>query len=72
MRLSDTPVVREKAGPLFGEDSEAVVGSLGYSAEEVAELVRLEVIKTPAQEPSPAAGIVGARRASPASGGAQA
>jgi formyl-CoA transferase len=47
MRLSGTPAVRERAGPLFGEDSEAVVGSLGYSAEEVAKLVQLEVIKTP-------------------------
>jgi formyl-CoA transferase len=59
MRLSDTPVVRDRAGPLFGEDSEAVVRSLGYSAEEVASLTERQVIKTP---------DVGARRASPSSG----
>jgi crotonobetainyl-CoA:carnitine CoA-transferase CaiB-like acyl-CoA transferase len=52
MRLSATPVVREKAGPLFGEDSEAVLGSLGYGREEIAKLVEREVIKTPAQEPA--------------------
>jgi formyl-CoA transferase len=63
MRLSETPVVRERAAPMFGEDSEALVHALGYSAGEVAELVRLGVIKTPAQEPN-----VGARRASPSSG----
>ena len=49
MRFSKTPVRRDKAGPLFGEDSETVVGSLGYSAEEVAALVADAVIKTPAQ-----------------------
>jgi crotonobetainyl-CoA:carnitine CoA-transferase CaiB-like acyl-CoA transferase len=52
MHLSATPVVREKAGPLFGEDSEAVLASLGYSPEEVAKMVEYEVIKTPAQEPA--------------------
>ena len=51
MRLSESPAVRRKAGPLFGEDSEAIVLKLGYSPEEVARLVELEVIKTPAQEP---------------------
>jgi crotonobetainyl-CoA:carnitine CoA-transferase CaiB-like acyl-CoA transferase len=51
MRFSETPAVREKAAPLFGEDSEAVVRSLGYSADQVAKLVQLEVIKTPVQEP---------------------
>src|SRR5262249_28764256 len=60
MRLSETPGVRAKAGPMFGEDSEALVRSLGYSAEEVASLVRQEVIKTPAQE---ARADVGARHA---------
>jgi formyl-CoA transferase len=49
MRFSKTPVRRDRAGPLFGEDSETVVGSLGYSAEEVAALVADAVIKTPAQ-----------------------
>ena len=54
MRFSKTPVRRDKAGPLFGEDSETVVGSLGYSAEEVAALVADAVIKTPAQNRVPA------------------
>ena len=50
MRFSETPVRRDKAGPLFGEDSEAVAGSLGYSEQEVAALVAEGVIKTPAQK----------------------
>jgi crotonobetainyl-CoA:carnitine CoA-transferase CaiB-like acyl-CoA transferase len=51
MRFSDTPARREKAGPLFGEDSVAVARELGYDAEQVAGLVEGAVIKTPAQEP---------------------
>jgi formyl-CoA transferase len=51
MRLSVTPTRRAKAGPLFGEDSEAVVGGLGYAPDEVAALVAKGVIKTPTQEP---------------------
>jgi len=62
MRLSDSPTVRGKAGPLFGEDSEAIVRALGYSGDQVAKLVQQEVIKTPQQEPN-----VAARRASPSS-----
>lgn len=54
MRFSQTPVRREKAGPLFGEDSEAVAASLGYSDDEVAALVANGVIKTPAQQQVPA------------------
>lgn len=50
MRFSETPLRRDKAGPLFGEDSEAVAGSLGYSEQEVADLVAEGVIKTPAQK----------------------
>lgn len=50
MRFSETPVRRDKAGPLFGEDSEAVARSLGYSEQEVAALVAEGVIKTPAQK----------------------
>ena len=65
MRLSETPPVREKAGPLFGEDSEAVVRSLGYGPQEVARLVQDEVIKTPDQAPTVGGAGVGARRASP-------
>ncbi len=53
MRFSETPVRRDKAGPLFGEDSEAVAGWLGYSEQEVADLVAEGVIKTPAQKRVP-------------------
>jgi len=53
MRFSQTPVRRDKAGPLFGEDSEAVAASLGYSEQEVAALVADGVIKTPAQRRVP-------------------
>ncbi len=51
MRLSDTPARRDKAGPRFGEDSEAVLQELGYGDEEIRALVGQGVIKTPAQEP---------------------
>lgn len=51
MRFSETPTRRERAGPLFGEDSEAVLGELGYGPEEVASLVKSGVVKTPAQRP---------------------
>jgi len=51
MRFSETPTRRQKAGPLFGEDSEAVLRELGYGAEEVGALVTDGVIKTPAQWP---------------------
>jgi formyl-CoA transferase len=51
MRLSDTPVRRERAGPLFGEHSEAVLRDLGYSDEAVAGLVAAGVVRTPAQRP---------------------
>jgi formyl-CoA transferase len=51
MRFSETPARRDKAGPRFGEDSTAVLAELGYSEDEVAALVRDDVIRTPAQEP---------------------
>ncbi|HXM55836.1 MAG TPA: CoA transferase [Candidatus Dormibacteraeota bacterium] len=51
MRFSETPARREKAGPLFGEDSEAVLRELGYGLEEVTALVSDGVVKTPAQRP---------------------
>jgi formyl-CoA transferase len=52
MRLSETPARRERAGPRFGEDSEAVLLEAGYPPAEVARLVAEGVVKTPAQEPS--------------------
>lgn len=51
MRFSETPTRRDKAGPRFGEDSEAVLRDLGYDDDEVRALVGRGVIKTPAQEP---------------------
>ena len=51
MRFSETPARREKAGPRFGEDSEAVLRELGYGDAEVGGLVGSGVVKTPAQEP---------------------
>lgn len=51
MRFSETPTRRDKAGPRFGEDTEAVLRELGRSDEEVRALVAAGVVKTPAQEP---------------------
>jgi formyl-CoA transferase len=51
MRFSESPTRRGRAGPLFGEDSEAVIRDLGYDQEEVEALVSEGVIRTPAQEP---------------------
>jgi formyl-CoA transferase len=45
MRFSDTPTRREKAGPLLGEDSEAVLRELGFETAEVAELLSRGVVK---------------------------
>jgi crotonobetainyl-CoA:carnitine CoA-transferase CaiB-like acyl-CoA transferase len=49
MRFSATPVRRERAGPLFGEDSVAVLRELGYGEDEIGRLIRQRVIATPAQ-----------------------
>jgi formyl-CoA transferase len=38
MRFSETPVRMERAGPLLGEDTAAVLGEAGISAEEIASL----------------------------------
>ncbi|HSR26511.1 MAG TPA: CoA transferase [Candidatus Eisenbacteria bacterium] len=50
MRFSDTPTRRDRAGPRFGEDSEAVLRELGYGPAEVTALVSAGVVKTPAQQ----------------------
>jgi formyl-CoA transferase len=49
MRFSKTRTRRDKAGPLFGQDSEAILGELGYSAADIARLVDEEVVKGPKQ-----------------------
>jgi len=38
MRFSETPVRMHRAGPLLGEDTAAVLGEIGISAEEIANL----------------------------------
>jgi crotonobetainyl-CoA:carnitine CoA-transferase CaiB-like acyl-CoA transferase len=45
MRFSETPVRRDKAGPLLGEDSADLLGELGYAPAEVDRLVELHVVK---------------------------
>ena len=43
-RLSLTPVRLDHAGPLLGEHTEEVLAGLGISSEQIAELVRAEVV----------------------------
>jgi crotonobetainyl-CoA:carnitine CoA-transferase CaiB-like acyl-CoA transferase len=38
MRFSETPVRMHRAGPRLGEDTAAVLGEIGISAEEIANL----------------------------------
>ena len=61
MRFGETPVRRDKAGPMFGEDSERVLGELGYEHDEVRKLRERGIIKTPAEAPARPAGPTGAR-----------
>jgi crotonobetainyl-CoA:carnitine CoA-transferase CaiB-like acyl-CoA transferase len=49
MRLSLTPTQRRRAGPLFGEDSQTVLRELGYSSEEIVDLLSGHVIGVPEQ-----------------------
>jgi len=46
MRFSLTPTRRDKAGPLLGEDSAALLAELGYDAQEIGSLVENQVVKT--------------------------
>jgi crotonobetainyl-CoA:carnitine CoA-transferase CaiB-like acyl-CoA transferase len=48
MRLSRTPVRRDRAGPLLGEDSGALLAELGYAPAEIKSLIDGEVVKAPA------------------------
>ena len=49
MRFSHTPVRREKAGPLLGEDSAALLTELGYTPAEISALLARRVAAGPAQ-----------------------
>ena len=49
MRLSRTPVRRDRAAPLLGEDSIALLEELGYPPADIARLLEREVVKGPAQ-----------------------
>jgi crotonobetainyl-CoA:carnitine CoA-transferase CaiB-like acyl-CoA transferase len=48
MRLSRTPVRRDRAAPLLGEDSGALLAELGYAPAEIKRLRDAEVVKVPA------------------------
>ena len=48
MRLSRTPVRRDRAAPLLGEDSSALLAELGYAPAEIKSLLDGEVVKLPA------------------------
>ena len=45
MRFSSTPVRRDRAGPLLGEDSAALLAELGYGPAEVTHLIETRVVK---------------------------
>src|SRR6202011_1559838 len=49
MRFSNTPVRRQKAGPLLGEDSASLLAELGYPASEIEALFSRRVAAGPAQ-----------------------
>ena len=49
MRFSHTPVRREKAGPILGEDSAALLTELGYTPAEISALLARRVAAGPAQ-----------------------
>ena len=49
MRFSLTPTRRKRAGPLFGEDSQTVLRELGYSPDEIVDLLSGHVIGGPEQ-----------------------
>jgi len=52
MRFSQTPVRREKAGPLLGEDSIALLSELGYKPAQIETMLSRRVAGGPAQRVS--------------------
>jgi crotonobetainyl-CoA:carnitine CoA-transferase CaiB-like acyl-CoA transferase len=50
MHLSETPVRRGRAGPMLGEDSQAILAELGIDAPTIAGLVEGGVISFPPEE----------------------
>ena len=49
MRMSRTPVRRDRAAPLLGEDSGALLAELGYQQSDIEHLLELRVVKIPAE-----------------------
>ncbi len=47
IRLSGTVARRDRAGPLLGEDSAAVVAALGYGAKQIKDFEQRKVIRVP-------------------------
>jgi crotonobetainyl-CoA:carnitine CoA-transferase CaiB-like acyl-CoA transferase len=47
MRLSRTPVTRDRAAPLLGQDSAALLAELGYAPAEIKRLLEGSVVKVP-------------------------
>jgi crotonobetainyl-CoA:carnitine CoA-transferase CaiB-like acyl-CoA transferase len=45
MRFSRTPVRRDTAGPLLGEDSAVLLAELGYGPADVRDLIEKRVVK---------------------------
>ena len=52
MRFSTTPARQERAGPLLGEDTRAVLSELGCTAAEIDELVSMGITTEPARDNS--------------------
>jgi crotonobetainyl-CoA:carnitine CoA-transferase CaiB-like acyl-CoA transferase len=45
MRFSRTPVRRDTAGPVLGEDTAGLLAELGYEPAEVSSLIEQRVVK---------------------------
>ena len=53
MRFSETPARRDRAGPMLGEDSAAVLVELGFDSTAVDDLLRRGVVATPGRAGRP-------------------